>query len=139
MKKLPVQIILAAVMTTGMAVSASAGQASGVNASYESGVKVYRGAPTQINHQAAASYKALELQERQISNQNRLAHARLNAETKLNQDRLALDRRIAFTDNEIFTNSRSRSSRRFVNRGFNNRFFGINGISRNSSVSKSFK
>ena len=139
MKKLSLQIILATVMTSGMAVSASAGQAPGVHTSYESGVKVYRGAPAQINHQAAASFKALELQERQIANQNRLAHARLNAETKLNQDRLALDRRIAFTDNEIFTNSRSRNGRRFVNRGFNNRFFGINGISRNSSVSKSFK
>lgn len=138
MKKLSLKIILATIMTSGMALSASAGQAPGVHMSHESGVKVYRGAPTHINHQAAASYKALELQELQIKNQNRQANARLNAETSLNQQRLDLDRRIAFTDNEIFTSNRGRTNRRFINRGFNNRFFGVNGISRNSRVSRGF-
>ena len=147
MKKLPVQIILGAIMASGMALSASAGQGPGVHASYESGVKVYRGAPTAANHQAIAAYQALELQERQIANQNRLAHAKLRAESKLNQDRLDLDRRIAFTDNEIFSDNRSRNGRRFIdrgfnnrgfNRGFNNRFYGVNGISRNTRISRGF-
>ena len=62
----------------------------------------------------------------------------LNAETKLNQDRLALDRRIAFTNNEIFSDNRSRNGRRFINRGFNNRFYGVNGISRNTRISRGF-
>ncbi len=138
MKKLPLQIILASIMTSGMALSASAGEGQGVHTSYESGVKVYRGAPTQINHQVAASYKALELREQQIDNQNRLAQARLRAETKLNQDRLDLDRRIAFTDNEIFTSRGRSNGRRFVNRGFSNRFYGVNGISRNTRISRGF-
>ena len=139
MKKMTLTTILAVGLTSGMALSASANDGSGVHVSYESGVKVYRAAPTQLNHQVAATYKALELQERQIDNQNRQANARLNAETRLNQDRLALDRRIAFTDNEIFSNRGSRNNRRFVNRGFNNRFYGVNGISRNTRISKGFE
>jgi len=141
MKKLPVQIILGAIMASGMALSASAGQGPGVHASYESGVKVYRGAPLQFNHQAAAQYKALELQERQIKNQNLQAQRRLNSDNSIAQQRLDLDRRIAFTDNEIFTGRRSTNGRRFVTGGFNNRFgisnrfFGVNGISNNTRIS----
>lgn len=147
MKKITFATILAVGLTSGMALTASANDGAGVHVSYESGVKVYRAAPTQLNHQVAATYKALELQERQIDNQNRLATARLNAETRLNTDRLALDRRIAFTNNEIFSDNRSRNGRRFINRGFNNRgfnrgfnnrFYGVNGISRNTRISRGF-
>jgi len=138
MKISPLKIVMATMMTFGMAHTASAGEGSSVHVSHQAGVKVYRAVPTRIDHQAAASYKTLELQELQIQNQNRQAAARLRADTRLNQQRLELDRRIAFTDNQIFLNQGRRSSRRFVTRGFNNRFYGVNGISRNSRISKSF-
>jgi len=138
MKKMTLITIMAVGLSSGMAVTAAANDGSGMHVSYESGVKVYRGAPLQIDHQAAATYQALELQERQIRNQNRQAQARLISENRLNQERLKLDRRIAFTENEIFTNRRSRNGRRFVNRGFNNRFYGVNGVSRNTRVTRGF-
>ena len=138
MKKITLVAIAAISLSSFSGMTASANDGAGFNVNHTSGVKVYRGAPTQLNHQVAATYKALELQERQIDNQNRQATARLNAETKLNQDRLALDRRIAFTNNEIFSDNRSRNGRRFINRGFNNRFYGVNGISRNTRISRGF-
>jgi len=138
MKKMTLITIMALGLSTGLAVTATANDGSGVHVSYESGVKVHRGAPLHIDHQAAATYEALRLEELQIKNQNRQAKARLRSETRLNQERLDLDRRIAFTENEIFTNSRSRNGRRFVTRGRNNRFFGVNGISRNTRVSRGF-
>lgn len=138
MKKMTLITIMALGLSSATALTATANDGAGVHVSYESGVKVYRGAPQPINYQAAAAHKALALQELQIKNQNRQANARLKSENRLNQARLDLDRRIAFTDNEIFTNNRSRTSRRFINRGFNNRFFGVNGISRNSRISRGF-
>jgi len=148
MKKITLVTIMAVSMASAAGMNASANDGAGFHTSYESGVKVYRGAPAQINHQAAAAYKALELKERQIDNQNRQAQAQLRSHNRVVQGRLDLDRRIAFTDNEIFSQRRSRfGGQRFVtggfNRGFNgrvnnNRFFGVNGISRNTRFSGGF-
>ena len=137
MKKITLVTIMAVSLSSTAALSANAGEA-GFHTSVESGVTVFRGSPTKINHQAVAAYKALELQEQQLANQNRIAQAQLRSQNNLAQQRLDLDRRIAFTDNEIFSQNRSRfGGQRFVtggfngrfNRGFNNRFFGVNGIS----------
>jgi len=133
---------MVASLSLGGTMSANANDA-GFHVSHESGVKVYRGVPTHINHQAVAAHKALELKERQIDNKNRQAQAQLRSQNNLAQGRLDLDRRIAFTNNEIFSQRRSRfGGQRFVtggfNRGFNNRFFGVNGISRNSRFAGGF-
>jgi len=147
MKKITLVTIMAASLSLGGAISASANDGAGFHVSHESGVKVYRGAPTHINHQAVAAHKALELKERQIDNKNRQAQAQLRSQNNIAQQRLDLDRRIAFTNNEIFSQSRSRfGGQRFVtggfnrgfNRGFSNRFFGVNGISRNSRFAGGF-
>ena len=138
MKKITIVTIMAVSLSSLTGISANANDSAGFNVSHETGVKVYRGSATHINHQVVANYKALELQEQQIKNQNRLAQARLRSDNRLAQERLDLDRRIAFTDNEIFSNRNRRSGQRFVTGGFNNRFFGINGISRNTRVSKGF-
>ena len=140
MKKITLVTIMA-VSLSSTALSAHAGEA-GFHKSVESGVTVFRGSPTKINHQAVAAYKALELQEQQIANQNRIAQAQLRSQNNLAQQRLDLDRRIAFTNNEIFSQRRSRfGGQRFVTGGFgrfNNRFFGVNGISRNTRFSGGF-
>lgn len=161
MKKITLVTIIALSLTSVAAMPAH-GSDAGFHSAHEAGVKVYRGsAATQINHQAVASYRKLELQERKINNQNQLARAQLNSQNSIAQQRLDLDRRIAFTNNEIFSqrnnrfggrgfntrrgfNSR-RSSRGFNggnNRGFNgaisNRFLGVNGISQNSNFSGGF-
>ncbi len=148
MKKITLVTILAVGLSSAASMTANANDGAGFHTSLESGVKVYRGAPLQINHQAVASYKALELKERKIENQNRQAQAKLKSQNRIAQGRLDLDRRIAFTDNEIFSQRRSRfGGQRFVtggfNRGFgarfnNNRFFGVNGISRNTRFSGGF-
>ena len=154
MKKFVFGTIIALSLSSAAAVSAHAHDA-GFNYANEAGVKVYRGAATHINHQAVASYKALDLRETQIKNQNQQARAKLQSQNSIAQQRIDLDRRIAFTDNEIFSQNRSRfggrgfSSRGFrggstrgFNRGFNsgisNRFFGVNGISNNSRFSGGF-
>ena len=141
MKKITLVTIMAVSLSSTAALSAHAGEA-GFHTSVESGVTVFRGSPTKINHQAVAAYKALELQEQQIANQNRIAQAQLRSQNNLAQQRLDLDRRIAFTNNEIFSQRRSRfGGQRFVTGGFggfNNRFFGVNGISRNTRFSGGF-
>jgi len=139
MKKITLIAIAALGLSSVSGLSAQANDSAGIHVSHESGVKVYRGSALHVNHQAAATFKALELKERQIKNQNLQAQRRLNLDNRIAQQRLDLDRRIAFTDNEIFTNRRGRfNNRRFVTGRFNNRFFGINGISRNTSVSKGY-
>lgn len=147
MKKITLVTIMAVSLSSATALSANANDGVGFHTSHESGVKVFRGAPTQINYQAAAAYKSLELKEQQIANQHRQAQAQLKSQNSIAQQRLDLDRRIAFTDNEIFSQNRSRfGGQRFVtggfngrfNRGFNNRFFGVNGISRNTRFSGGF-
>jgi len=141
MKKITLVTIMAVSMTSLAGMNASANDGAGFHVSHQSGVKVYRGAPLQINHQAAAAYKALELQERQIDNQNRQAQAQLRSQNRIAQDRLDLDRRIGFTNNEIFSQRRSRfGGQRFVTGGFNTRFLGgVNGISRNSGFSRGIR
>ena len=133
---------MAVSLSSTAALSANANNGAGFHTSVESGVTVFRGSPTKINHQAVAAYKALELQEQQIANQNRIAQAQLRSQNNLAQQRLDLDRRIAFTNNEIFSQRRSRfGGQRFVTGGFggfNNRFFGVNGISRNTRFSGGF-
>ena len=150
MKKFVLGTIIALSLSSAAAVSAHAHDA-GFNYANEAGVKVYRGAATHINHQAVASYKALDLRETQIKNQNQQARAKLQSQNSIAQQRIDLDRRIAFTDNEIFSQNRSRfggrgfSSRGFrggstrgFNSGISNRFFGVNGISNNSRFSGGF-
>ena len=137
MKKTTLLTIMALSLTSGMVSTASA-NGLGVHTSFQEGVKVYRPVHPKPDFQAKAAFKAVQLQERQIKNEARLGQARLRAESQLNRDRLALDRRIAFTENEIFTDQRGRNNRRFTNRGVSNRFFGVNGISRNTRVSKGF-
>jgi len=115
MKKITLVTILAVGLSSAASMTANANDGAGFHTSLESGVKVYRGAPLQINHQAVASYKALELKERKIENQNRQAQAKLKSQNRIAQGRLDLDRRIAFTDNEIFSQRRSRfGGQRFV-------------------------
>jgi len=139
MKKITLITIAALSLSSFSGMSANANDGAGFHVSHQSGVKVYRGAPTHINHQAVATYKALELQEKQIKNQNLQAQRQLSSDNRIAQQRLDLDRRIAFTENEIFSSRRDRfNNRRFVTGGFNNRFFGINGISRNTRISKGF-
>lgn len=138
MKKTTLLTIMALSLTSGMVSTASANSGPSVHTSYEEGVKVYRPIHPKPDFQAKAAFKALKLQERQIDNEARLGQARLRSETRTNRDRLALDRRIAFTNNEIFSNRRSRNNRRFTNGGLSNRFFGVNGISRNTRVSQGF-
>ncbi len=127
--------------------TAHAGDA-GFHANQEAGVKVYRGNATHLNYQAVTALQSVRIAEKRVDNQNRQANAKLNAEKNIAQQRLDLDRRIAFTDNEIFSQNRSRfGGQRFVsgqsNRGFNgrsnNRFYGVNGISHNSRFSGGLK
>ena len=139
MKKITLLTIMAVTLTSGMATTAFANGGSGTQINYEEGVKVYRPAQAKPDFHAKAAYRAVRLQERQADNQFRLDQARLKSETRLNRDRLELDRRISFTENEIFTQRRSRNDRRFTNDGISNRFFGVNGISRNTRVSQGFK
>ena len=140
MKKIAHITILALSLSSIAGMSASANDGSGFHTSHESGVKVYRGAPLHINHQAVSKYRALDLKEKKINNQNRQAQAKLKSQNNLAQQRLDLDRRIAFTNNQIFSQRRSRfGGQRFVTGGrFGNRFFGVNGISRNSQFSRGF-
>jgi len=155
MKKITLVTITALCLTSLAAIPANANDGSSYHATHESGVKVYRGTPNGINHQAAAQYKALELRETQIDNQNRQAQAQLRSQNSIAQQRIDLDRRIAFTDNEIFSQNNNRfGGQRFNSRGFNrgfrgrfnrgfnrgisNRFYGVNGISNNSRFSGGF-
>ena len=150
MKKIILVTVAALSLSATTGLSASANSASGFNVSQHSGVTVYRGAPQHVNHQVVAAHRALDLQERQIDNQARQAAAQQRAQQNLAQQRLDLDRRIAFTNNEIFSTRRSGrfNNRRFVtggfnNRGigrggFNNRFFGVRGISQNTRISGRF-
>jgi len=117
MKKITLVTIMAVSLSSATALSANANDGAGFHTSHESGVKVFRGAPTQLNYQAAATFKSLELREQQIANQNRQAQAQLKSQNSIAQQRIDLDRRIAFTDNEIFSQNRSR----FGGRGFNSR------------------
>ena len=127
--------------------AAHAGDASGFHTSHESGVKVYRGNQPQLNFQAVTALQVADIAQQRVDNQNRQANAKLNAENNIAQERLDLDRRIAFTDNEIFSQNRSRfGNRGFIsggsNRGFDgrftNRFGGVRGISGNSRFSGGF-
>lgn len=139
-KKTALLTIVAVGLTSGMASSALANDGSSIRLNYQEGVKVYRATPPVRNHQAIAASRALNLQELQIKNQNRQAQARIKNDRNLNRDRLNLDRRIAFTNNEIFSERRNQSNRNNQNNGLIDRvFFGVNGISRNTQVSKGFK
>jgi len=70
MKKITLVTIMAVSLSSATALSANANDGAGFHTSHESGVKVFRGAPTQLNYQAAATFKSLELREQQIANQN---------------------------------------------------------------------
>lgn len=129
MKKITLVTIMAVSLSSTAALSANANNGAGFHVSHECCVSVYRGVPLQIDHKAVASYKALELQEQKIANQNRLAHAQLKSQNNLAQQRLDLDRRIAFTPNNIYSQRGSRfGGQRFVTGGFGRRGFGLGGF-----------
>jgi len=127
MKKIISSIAVAISVCGFISTAAHAGDAPGFHVNHEAGVKVYRGSPTHLNYQAVATLKALELEEQRIKNQNRQANAQIRAQSSQAQQRLDLDRRVAFTRNEIFSSRRNRSNRRFVTGTNSRRGFGNSG------------
>lgn len=97
---------------------------AGTDVTYEAGVVVHRAQSTTPNLRAAAEFRALALQEQQIKADARLRGQAIRNENAQAQDRIALDRRIALTPNQIFT---TRSGRRGFTR--NGRFFEFNSLS----------